>query len=58
MTNLVDTVRQYRIDWAMVSPLPGVGEKALIEPLMRDYGLRPAVLRGGCIFKTDRLYQP
>ena len=57
VSNFVDAVRQYKINWAMVSPMPGVGEKALIEPLIRDYGLQPILLRGGCIFKTDRLCQ-
>ena len=39
----------------MVSPEPGAGEKALIEPLVKGYGLRPIVLRQACIFNTTPL---
>ena len=54
---LVADIRKHRIDWIMISPPPGIGEKTLIEPIMRQYGLNPLLLRGGCIMKTDRIYK-
>ncbi len=53
----VDDVRRHGIQWAMVSPEPGPGETALIEPLVNDYGLRPIVLRKACIFHTASLWR-
>lgn len=54
---LLADIRNHRIDWIMISPLPGVGEKAVIEPIMRQYGLHPLLLLGACIFKTDPIYK-
>jgi hypothetical protein len=51
----IDAVTNYDLDWAMVSPTPGRGEKQLIEPLMREYGLRPILLRHAVIFDTRSL---
>lgn len=54
---LVDAVKTYRLDWAMVSPMPGDGEKKLIEPLAKKYKIEPAVLKGAFILKTDSIYR-
>lgn len=54
---LVEAICEHKLDWIMISPIPGIGEKAVIEPLMRQYGLRPILLRGSCIFKTDSIYK-
>ena len=55
--SLIADIRKYQIDWIMISPPPGIGENALIRPMMRKYGLNPLLLRGACIFKTDRIYK-
>ena len=54
---LVEAVRKYRIDWAMVSPEGPAARNALLQPLIRDYGLSPLFLNGACIFKTDSIYE-
>jgi hypothetical protein len=51
----VDTVRGYDVDWAMVSPSPDYAATNLFNPLARDYGLRPIVLRGSLIYRTTSL---
>lgn len=53
----VDTVREYRLHWAMVSPDPRDGTERLLIPLIRDYGLQPLWNRGACIFRTARLWE-
>lgn len=53
----VDAVKKYQIDWAMVSPEGPAAAQALLEPLKRDYGLRPVYLRGACVLKTDSIYK-
>lgn len=53
---LVETVRKYRLDWAVVSPEPGEGERRLAVPLFQKFGLRPIVLEGAYLFKTTSLY--
>lgn len=55
--SLIADIRKHRIDWIMISPPPGIGESAMIQPMMRKYGLNPLLLRGACIFKTDRIYK-
>jgi 4-amino-4-deoxy-L-arabinose transferase-like glycosyltransferase len=57
MEGFVEAIREHKLDWIMISPMPGVGEKAVIEPMMQRYGLRPILLRGACIFKTDSIYK-
>ena len=54
---LIAAIREHQIDWIMISPVPGVGEKAVIEPIMQQFGLNPILLTGACIFKTDRIYK-
>ena len=55
--DVVDAVRKYRIDWAMVSPEGPAAREALLQPLIRDYGLSPVLLQGVCVFKTDSIYK-
>jgi 4-amino-4-deoxy-L-arabinose transferase-like glycosyltransferase len=55
--DFVGVVKKYKIDWAMVSPEGQAGQKALLDPLARQYRLRPVFLRGACIFKTDSIYK-
>lgn len=55
--DLVDAVREYHLDWAMVSPEGVAGLRALLQPLVRDYGVSPMFLQGACIFKTDSIYK-
>ena len=50
-------IRTHRIDWIMISPVPEVGEKTIIGPIVRQYGLSPLQLRCVYIFKTDRIYK-
>lgn len=54
---LAGTVRDYQIDWAMLSPAPGAGERDLLLPLVRDFGLRPAYRTGVCVFRTTPLWR-
>jgi hypothetical protein len=54
---LVEAVREYRLDWAMVSPEGPAARSALIQPLVRDFGLTPLFLNGACVFKTDSMYK-
>lgn len=54
-SNMVDTVRGYDIDWAMLSPRPGEQADALIQQLYRDHGLRPKPFRGVLIYRTSSL---
>ncbi len=55
--SLIEDVKTHRLDWAMVSVPPGAMSEALIEPMIRKYGLYPLRLKGACIFKTDRIYK-
>lgn len=52
---LLESIRKYEVDWALVSPEMGIGEKEIIHPLMKDYGLYPMQVGGACIFKTDSI---
>lgn len=54
---LVEAVREYQLDWAMVSPEGSVARAALLEPLIRDCGVLPVFLQGTCIFRTDSIYK-
>lgn len=56
-SELVAAVREYRLDWAMVSPEGVAGLRTLLQPLVRDYGVSPMFLQGACIFKTDSIYK-
>ena len=55
--DFVSAVKKYKIDWAMVSPEGRAGQKALLDPLVRQYPLRPIFLRGACILQTDSIYK-
>jgi len=50
-------VMTYELDWAMLSPEPGVGEKALIEPIIRKHHINPLLMKGACIFHTTSIYK-
>ena len=54
---LVAEIHKSQIDWVMISPVPGIGEEAVIRPMIQQYGLHPLLLRAACIFKTDRIYK-
>ena len=56
-SELVDAVKKYQLDWAMVSPEGATGAAVLLRPLVRDYGLSPLFLPGACILKTDSIYR-
>jgi 4-amino-4-deoxy-L-arabinose transferase-like glycosyltransferase len=52
---LLDDIRRYRIDWALLSPEPGKEEHELFDGFMGKLGLRPYKLDNACIFKTAGL---
>jgi len=54
---LIATVRTNKIDWALLSPPPASGVTNLLNPLIRDYGLSPIVLKGSVLFRTTQLWQ-
>jgi hypothetical protein len=53
-----DTVRKYRIHWAMLSPPPDPGVRELLNPIVQRLGLRPVFNAGVCVFHTTPLWQP
>ena len=40
----------------LLSPPPGVGETALLEPLVKTYGLTPRGMTGAVVFNTEKLW--
>ena len=48
--DLLNAIRAYRIQWAVLSPEPGEEEKELFPGFIRDLGLRPVRLPGAFIF--------
>lgn len=56
--DFVDTVRQYQIHWAMLSPPPGTGVRDLLQPIVQRLGLRPVFNSGVCVFHTAPVWQP
>ena len=54
---LVAEIHKSQIDWVMISPVTGIGDEAVIRPMIQQYGLHPLLLRAACIFKTDRIYK-
>jgi 4-amino-4-deoxy-L-arabinose transferase-like glycosyltransferase len=57
LEEFVNTVREFKLHWAMISPDPRVGEKQLIHPLIIQYGLKPYWNSGAVIFRTDSLWR-
>lgn len=54
---LVQAVREYRLDWALLSPVPGEGESGVLIPFIQTFGLRPLLLTGACVFRTKSVYE-
>ncbi|MBN1673866.1 MAG: glycosyltransferase family 39 protein [Kiritimatiellae bacterium] len=55
--SLVADIRTHRLDWAMLSPVPGGGEKEVVHRFIDVFGLRPLVLTGACVFRTKSIYE-
>lgn len=55
----VEIVRAHRIDFALVAPPPGDGERRLLRPLVDEFHLAPIVPDGNmnCIFDVRPLHQ-
>lgn len=55
---LVAAIREYRLDWALLSPVPcRTGQPEVIRYLMDTYDLRPRVLTGARLFRTTSIYE-
>jgi 4-amino-4-deoxy-L-arabinose transferase-like glycosyltransferase len=54
---LLGDIRKYRLDWALLSPEPGVEERELFGGFMGKLGLTPCRLPQARIFKTSALYE-
>lgn len=55
--DFVAAVKEYGLDWAMVSPDPAVAEEQLFEPLRKRYRLEPLRLQGTCVYRTERIHR-
>lgn len=54
---LVASVREYGVRWAMISPIDDEHSRALLTALNRDYGIRPERRPGFVFFATDRILE-
>ncbi|MBN1671621.1 MAG: glycosyltransferase family 39 protein [Kiritimatiellae bacterium] len=54
---LVDEIREHRLDWALLSPPPADGVPVVIRRFMHEYGLRPWSMKGACLFRTKTVYE-
>ncbi len=54
--DIVTLIRQYHMDWALLSPAPPPDGPDVLAPLVREYNLFPIVTRGACLLHTSSMY--
>jgi hypothetical protein len=54
---LLGDIREYRLDWALLSPTPGESEYAIFGGFEGQLGLRPHKLSGAFLFQTKEGHQ-
>lgn len=55
--DLLNDILEYRIDWALLSPEPGLAEKEVFDGFIADQGLKPYRFTKAFLFKTTELYK-
>jgi len=55
LDEVVSAVNEYDLDWVMMAGEPGVFEREIIRPLMKDYGINPLILPGSIVFPAEGL---
>jgi hypothetical protein len=53
----VKDIKKYRLDWALLSPLPGPLEYEVFGGFERQFHLKPHRLRQAFLFRTRTVYQ-
>jgi 4-amino-4-deoxy-L-arabinose transferase-like glycosyltransferase len=56
-TELENDIKKYRIDWALLSPEPGIAEKEIFSGFTGKYKLAPIIGAKFMVFKTTSIYQ-
>ncbi|MBA4387771.1 MAG: hypothetical protein C0404_07310 [Verrucomicrobia bacterium] len=57
LTDLIKDIRQYKIDWALLSPEPGIDEREVFGGLISVWQLSPCKFPRAILFRTTPVYQ-
>jgi hypothetical protein len=53
----LNLIREHRLDWALLSPMPGDEEKRLVLPIVRQPAVTWTILDGAYLIRTKPIYE-